>query len=97
MPDIKVGDVVYAEGSSKLLGDVVAVDEEGVEVCWRKCYSTEQPEDLVIHAAATDRPEPPEHLADAWRRFQEGGEVSQWELRHLDEWRMDVAWDETWG
>ena len=43
----KPGDVVYVEGSSKLLGDVVRVDEDGVEVCWRECYSTEQPEDLV--------------------------------------------------
>jgi hypothetical protein len=38
-------------------------------------------------------PDPPEDLADAWRRFQEGEHVSQGELRQLDEWRADVHED----
>lgn len=44
-----------------------------------------------------ERPEPPEDLADAWRRYQAGEEVTQAELRELDEWRTDVAWDAVWG
>lgn len=36
---------------------------------------------------------PPEHPADAWRRYQENGDVTQGELRELDEWRTDVAQD----
>ena len=47
-PTIKVGDVVYMEGASALLGDVVRVDEDGAEVRWRTCFSTEQPEDLIV-------------------------------------------------
>lgn len=47
-PEIKVGDVVYTEGSSALLGDVVKVDEDGIEVHWRSAFSTEQAEDLIV-------------------------------------------------
>lgn len=40
-------------------------------------------------------PDPPEHLADAWKRYQEGGGagVEPHELRALDEWRYDAATD----
>lgn len=41
-------------------------------------------------------PAPPEHLADAWARFQAGDDVTASELRELDEWRTDVAWDRVW-
>jgi len=34
--------------------------------------------------------DPPVDLVDAWRRFQQGQEVSPWELRKLDEWRADA-------
>lgn len=36
-------------------------------------------------------PDPPEELRDAWARFREGGDVSQSELRKLDEWRAECA------
>lgn len=38
-------------------------------------------------------PDPPEKLADAWRRFQAGEDVAPYELRALDEWRADVHED----
>lgn len=38
-------------------------------------------------------PAPPEHLADAWRRYQETGDVTESELRALDEWRADARED----
>jgi hypothetical protein len=49
----KVGDVVYTEGSSAILGDVIGIDDDEclVDVVWRATKSTEQPEDL-IHATA---------------------------------------------
>jgi hypothetical protein len=47
MPEFKVGQVVYAEGASAILGDVVAVDDEGVTVAWRPTTTCEQPDDLV--------------------------------------------------
>lgn len=43
--------------------------------------------------AAPTLPDPPEHLADAWRRFQAGEGVEEWEARRLDEWRADCAQD----
>lgn len=47
--EIKVGDVVWMEGSSALLGDVIDVDEDGfVKVTWRELTSTEDPNDLVV-------------------------------------------------
>ena len=39
------------------------------------------------------QPEPPEELADAWRRFQAGEDVTPQELRDLDEWRADARED----
>ena len=50
MNTIKQGDVVYAEGASALLGDVIAIDaeEQSAEVCWRKAYSTEAFDDLTV-------------------------------------------------
>lgn len=38
-------------------------------------------------------PDPPEDLADAWRRFQAGERVEPYEARKLDEWRGDCAAD----
>lgn len=38
-------------------------------------------------------PDPPENLADAWRRYQVGEPVEPWEVRKLDEWRVDCARD----
>jgi hypothetical protein len=38
-------------------------------------------------------PEPPEHLAEAWRRFQAGEDLPAHEARALDEWRVDCARD----
>lgn len=38
-------------------------------------------------------PAPPTHLADAWRRFQAGEDITPGELRQLDEWRIDCAVD----
>jgi len=55
---IKVGDVVYLEGSSALLGDVITLDtedEDGTryfEVKWRECFSTEDEDDLILKANA---------------------------------------------
>ncbi len=50
---VKVGDVVYCEGASAILGDVISVetDECGTtfaEVKWRECYSTEDVVDLIV-------------------------------------------------
>jgi hypothetical protein len=38
-------------------------------------------------------PDPPEHLAEAWRRFQAGEGLPDHEARALDEWRVDCARD----
>lgn len=38
-------------------------------------------------------PDPPEHLADAWRRYQAGDQLPGWELSKLDEWREECARD----
>lgn len=38
-------------------------------------------------------PDPPEDLADAWRRYQAGERVEPYEARKLDEWRGDCAAD----
>lgn len=38
-------------------------------------------------------PDPPEDLADAWRRYQAGEHVEPAEARALDEWRSDCARD----
>jgi len=60
----EVGDVVYAEGSSALLGDVIAVEDvpEGeyqlVTVRWRGTTTTEDSADL--RPAEEVRPEGPE-------------------------------------
>lgn len=51
----KVGDVVYVEGASAILGDVIAVDDDGVEVTWRTVTTTEQPDDLT-HAGGCAGP-----------------------------------------
>lgn len=40
-----------------------------------------------------DMPEPPEELADAWRRYQAGEDIPGYELRRLDEWRADARED----
>jgi hypothetical protein len=48
-------------------------------------------DDLV---ADDGTPDPPDDLADAWRRYQQGGDVSPDELRQLDEWRADVNEDD---
>jgi hypothetical protein len=44
----RVGQVVFAEGSSAILGDVISVDlTEGVaEIAWRATTTTEQFDDL---------------------------------------------------
>jgi len=44
----KVHDVVYCEGTSAIIGDVIRVDEDGVRIQWRLAITTEQPEDLVL-------------------------------------------------
>ena len=46
-PSWQIGDVVYVDGSSAILGDVVWVDEEGVTVAWRATRTVEPPEDLL--------------------------------------------------
>jgi hypothetical protein len=38
-------------------------------------------------------PEPPEKIADAWRRFQAGEHVEHYEARAIDEWRSMCAED----
>lgn len=38
-------------------------------------------------------PDPPEHLAEAWRRYQVGEPLPEYEARALDEWRVDCARD----
>lgn len=48
----KRGDVVYTEGASAILGDVVAVEDDGmggqtVTVTWRPVTTTEYGDDLV--------------------------------------------------
>ena len=49
MNEIKIGDVVYAEGSSLILGDVTAVDEDGyATVVWRSVTSEEASDDLIV-------------------------------------------------
>jgi hypothetical protein len=44
----KVGDVVYVDGASALLGDVEAVEADGVHVTWRRTETVEQPDDLNL-------------------------------------------------
>jgi hypothetical protein len=46
-----------------------------------------------IFARLRALPEPPEHLAEAWRRFQAGEDLPAHEARALDEWRVDCARD----
>ncbi len=48
-------DVVYAEGSSAILGDVTAVDENGITVAWRATTTVEQPEDLIKAPAGANK------------------------------------------
>jgi hypothetical protein len=52
---IQVGDVVYTEGVSAILGDVVHVnDEDGLaRVVWRQTETTESVDDLIVERAAT--------------------------------------------
>lgn len=47
---VKVGDVVYCEGASAILGDVVNVihDDCFAVVEWRKTETTEDVDDLII-------------------------------------------------
>ncbi|HEX3455284.1 MAG TPA: hypothetical protein VHS03_11700, partial [Gaiellaceae bacterium] len=47
---MKVGDVVYCEGSSAILGDVESLDEdEGLAVVrWRTAATTELLDDLTV-------------------------------------------------
>jgi hypothetical protein len=56
MTRFEVGDVVYVDGASAILGDVAAVDEDGVTVDWRRTRTVEPPEDL-LHAPAKEVPE----------------------------------------
>lgn len=48
LSEVKVGDVVYVEGASAILGDVLSVDveEDQIEVRWRGTTSTEVADDL---------------------------------------------------
>jgi hypothetical protein len=48
----------------------------------------------AVNRAADPLGPPPEDLADAWERYQHGGEVAGWELSKLDEWRDDRAREE---
>jgi hypothetical protein len=54
--DLEVGNVVYCEGSSAILGDVTGLefDDDGdlisVDVTWRKTDTTEDPDDLIVEA-----------------------------------------------
>ena len=41
-------------GCERILGDVTAVDEDGVTVVWRKTRTVEQPEELNPDNAAFD-------------------------------------------
>jgi hypothetical protein len=50
--NFKPGDVVYTEGASAILGDVIAVEDDGmggqdVTVAWRPVTTTESDMDLV--------------------------------------------------
>jgi hypothetical protein len=51
-------DVVYTEGSSAILGDVTAVDENGITVAWRASTTVEQPEDLRKAPAGASKVRP---------------------------------------
>lgn len=50
--DVKVGDVVYVEGASAILGDVLEVDivEDAVKVRWREVETTENADDLTLES-----------------------------------------------
>lgn len=50
---IAKGDVVCAEGSSAILGDVTAIDENGITVAWRATTTVEQPGYLSKVPAST--------------------------------------------
>lgn len=57
-PTFQAGDVVFVEGASAILGDVVKVElstdgEEFVEVRWRETVTTEVPDDLVLEERPT--------------------------------------------
>jgi hypothetical protein len=53
---VEVGDVVYAAGSSAILGDVREVDDDGHAVVdWRPVRTTEQTDDLIVEQKSTYR------------------------------------------
>lgn len=52
-PKVKVGDVVYCEGASAILGDVEEVNEDEfghrtAHVIWRRTGTVEDVDDLII-------------------------------------------------
>lgn len=53
---------------------------------WRAELTTQLKE-----GAGSVLPDPPEKIADAWRRFQAGERVEPYEARAIDEWRADCA------
>lgn len=66
---VQVGDVVHCEGSSAILGDVIAVDEivygqRFLEVRWRQTFSVEDEDDLIL-ADDQSKPKPTLPLFDS--------------------------------
>lgn len=48
--EIRVGDVVYCEGSSAIIGDVIALDDDGAAiVTWRSTTTREALDDLILN------------------------------------------------
>jgi hypothetical protein len=60
MSVIKKDDVVYLEGASAILGDVLNVTDDGIEIAWRATVTTELAGDLVVVADPPPRLRPEE-------------------------------------
>ena len=77
-PEFVVGEVIHAYGSSGILGDIVARDEEeeSVDVVWRKCYSTESIYDEML-CKAEDQTPPEKHVLVVTRHPDFGNEYAE--------------------
>jgi hypothetical protein len=89
--EITIGTVVYCEGASALLGDVVEIDavEESAEVHWRSTFTTEALDDLIIN---DDQSKPaPGELVEAIRRLQNmQADVEANYDTEDEDWRVDM-------
>lgn len=89
------GSACILEGGSEAAGIRLKAEEDDVHYAHRdRGLMHEKTEKEVLRRRNLGiTPDPPEHLADAWRRYQAGGDVTPNELRQLDEWRIDLVVD----